>query len=267
MTQKDFIKKLQTELNEKGEKLKVDGVFGPKTAAALEKYNLDIELIGNDMTPPKDIVTPEKITKPTIVVVKGVRFKDRGKYRTRSGMFKGMTLHYAVCSRSQKGALGTLSYLAQQGFGCMTMDDQGVIYIPEGFDVFKSWGYHSGVSKWKEFTSVSDYFAGMEVACWGRNPPSSVPDSEIRNVTTKQGYVVAGKYQMFTKEQEESFINFCLWAKQNNPEFDFDYIAGHDELRREAGKLGDKQDPGGSLSMTMPQLRDILKKKYKELVG
>ena len=28
-----------------------------------------------------------------------------------------------------------------------------------------------------------------------------------------------------------------------------------DELRKEAGKLGDKQDAGGSLSMTMPKLR------------
>jgi len=42
-----------------------------------------------------------------------------------------------------------------------------------------------------------------------------------------------------------------------NPEFRADWVAGHDEV-----SPGRKSDPGGSLSMTMPQFRYMLKKKY-----
>lgn len=42
MTEKDFIKALQTALNSRGEKLTVDGDLGSKTRAALLKYHIDI---------------------------------------------------------------------------------------------------------------------------------------------------------------------------------------------------------------------------------
>jgi hypothetical protein len=29
----------------------------------------------------------------------------------------------------------------------MVMDENGIIYIPKNFDIFKNWGNHSGVSK------------------------------------------------------------------------------------------------------------------------
>ena len=65
--------------------------------------------------------------------------------------------------------------------------------------------------------------------------------------------------QAFTEAQEKALINFILWAKSKNPNFSLDNVVGHDELRREAGKLGDKQDPGGSLSMPMPEFRKHVK--------
>lgn len=42
MTYKELIRKLQTELNRLGETLKVDGDFGPKTQAALAKYDVNL---------------------------------------------------------------------------------------------------------------------------------------------------------------------------------------------------------------------------------
>lgn len=42
MTKKDLVKKLQAELNRLGEELKVDGEFGPKTAAALADYDVNL---------------------------------------------------------------------------------------------------------------------------------------------------------------------------------------------------------------------------------
>lgn len=270
MNQQEINKLIQQAMNKKSESLKVDGDFGPKTQAAAEKYDFHIEAIKDDMTPivPPPIVLPpvEKpdqeqfvVTEPKFVVIKGVKFKDRGQYKTKSGMFSGLVVHYTVSGNSEKSAKGVVEWLAGQGYGCMVMDLNGVIYVPEGFGYMTDYGYHAGVSKWGDRSSVSDVFAGMEICCWGRN--SKV--GPFREVTTQQGYVVAGTYQQYTEAQEKSLINFCLWAKKHNPEFSLDNVVGHDEIRREAGKLGDKQDPGGSLSMTMPQLRELLKKQYK----
>ena len=263
MNQQEINKLIQESMNKKGESLKVDGDFGPKTQAAAEKYDFHIEAVKDDMTPEEPIDKPEYepflVTEPKFVVIKGVRFKDRGHYKTPSGKFSGLVVHYTVSGNSERSAKGVVEWLAGQGYGCMVMDLNGVIYLPEGFAYMTDYGYHAGVSKWGDRSSVSDIFCGLEICSWGRNSPASVPENEIRTVTTEQGYVVAGRYQKYTEAQEKSLINFCLWAKSLNTEFSFDNIVGHDEIRREAGKLGDKQDPGGSLSMTMPQLRNLLK--------
>lgn len=255
MTYKELTKIIQAALNKEGENLVVDGVWGNKTQAAFDKYQIDF--LKDNMTPPV-IDIKQDYFEPVFVFHNDISFKNRGNYKTSSGKFKGLTVHYTVSGRSPASAKSVLKYLSSQGYMCMVMDENGHIHIPKGFDVMKHWGYHSGVSKWKGRSSVSDIFAGMEICCWGRNPPSSVPASEIRTVTTAQGYVVAGKYQKYTLAQEKHLINFILWAKANNSEFDIAQVAGHDELRKEAGKLGDKQDPGGSLSMTMPQLRKLV---------
>lgn len=230
---------------------------------ALDQMQILSDLLGEPMPDKYKTEEPERpnvaIKTPEFVVVKGVSFKNRGKYKTTSGMFKGLTVHYTVSGDSPKGVIG---WLAEQGYGCMTMGYDGKIYIPENFDPLTHWGYHSGVSSWKGFSSVSDRFAGMEICNWGLN--SKV--GPYRTVTTKEGYIVAGKYQAYTPEQEAALINFCLWAKLNNKEFDFDFVAGHDELRKDAGKLGDKQDPGGSLSVPMPKFRELLKTSYAKLM-
>ena len=255
MNQKQFNKLIQKAMNKKGESLVVDGDYGPKTEAAASKYFFEVEALKDDMTPSmpeKPEVPLSKETEPIFKVVYGVKYKERGNYQTDSGMFSGLVVHYTV---SGNAPTGVVNWLAEQGYGCMVMDYSGVIYIPEDFDVLKSWGYHAGVSKWNGRSSVSDIFCGLEICNWGLN--SKV--GPFRTVTTEQGYVVAGTYQQYTEAQEKSLINFCLWAKKHNPEFSFDNVVGHDELRREAGRLGDKQDPSGSLSMTMPQLRNLLK--------
>lgn len=255
MNQKQINKLIQKAMNKKGESLVVDGAWGPKTEVAASKYFFEVEALKDDMTPEILPTLPQaNVDTPIFKIVKGVKYKDRGNYNTDSGMFSGLTVHYTV---SGNAPTGVVNYLAEQGYGCMVMDYDGVIYIPEDFDVLKSWGYHSGVSKWNGRSSVSDVFAGLEICCWGLN--SKV--GPFREVTTDQGYVVSGKYQQYTEAQEKSLIDFCLWAKNRNPEFSFDNVVGHDELRREAGRIGDKQDPGGSLSMTMPQLRELLKRQ------
>jgi N-acetyl-anhydromuramyl-L-alanine amidase AmpD len=99
----------------------------------------------------------------------------------------------------------------------------------------------------------------MEVCNWGKN--STV--GPFREVNKAEGYIVSGKYQSFTKAQEAALINFILWAKTKNKTFDLDYVVGHDELRAEAGKRGDKSDPGGSLRYLCPLLGHRLRQKQR----
>jgi N-acetyl-anhydromuramyl-L-alanine amidase AmpD len=198
------------------------------------------------------------ITEPEFVVVRGTRFANKRNYRTSGGRFSGLVVHYTVSGRTAQNAINVLKYLARINLGCMVMDEDGKIYIPENFDILREWSSHAGVSKWGNLTSVSQYFAGMEICCWGRN--SSVgPFRE----TKAQANMIAGKYQTYTEAQEKALTNFILWALKRNPEFKIDNVVGHDELRTAAGRHGDKQDPGASLSMTMPAYRDQLKRLAK----
>ncbi len=216
-----------------------------------------IEVDRPTVTPP-NVVAP-KFEEPNFVVVKGVRFKNQKNYNTASKKFEGLVVHYTVSGRTASSAKAVLQWLSDSNLGCMVMDENGLIYIPEGFDIFKHYSSHAGVSKWAGRSSVSQYFAGMEICCWGL---AQGKGGTYRKVTTKQGYVVAGNYQAFTEAQEKSLINFILWAKSKNPEFNLDNVVGHDELRREAGKLGDKADAGGSLSLPMPKYREYIKSQY-----
>lgn len=200
------------------------------------------------------------IVEPEFITVKGVRFKDRGAYKTPSGKFSGLVVHYTVSGRKASSARAVLDWLAKQGLGCMVMDEDGKIYIPEGFDVLRSWNHHAGVSKWGNLTSVSSHFAGMEICCWGKGSKEG-PFRESKG----EANIIAGKYQAYTEGQEKSLLNFILWARTKNPEFKIENVVGHDELRTAAGKHGDKQDPGASLSMTMPAFREHVKKSEEAL--
>ena len=260
-----LIKRTQEAMNKKGSNLLVDGKWGPITAKEADKFQISIEVqpnpIDNPDTGHNDNTGEPIVLEPTIVVLNNIEFKNRGNYVTPSGKFKGLTIHSTESGRSANAAKNVVAYLKSKGYGCMVMDENGIIYIPKNFDIFKNWGNHSGVSKWKEITNVSNKFAGMEVCNWGKN--STV--GPFREVNKAEGYIVSGKYQSFTKAQEAALINFILWAKTKNKTFDLDNVVGHDELRAEAGKRGDKSDPGGSLSVPMSAFRAQIKAKAAAL--
>lgn len=193
-------------------------------------------------------------TEPVFRVVKGVRFKTTS-YRTASGRFEGLVVHYTVSGRKEKNARGVVSYLASKGYGCMVMDEDGVIYIPEGFDVFRSAAAHAGDSAWNGRRGLNYYYAGMEICCWGKDSKEG-PFRESKG----EANIISGRYQAYTEAQEKALSNFILWARARNPEFKLENVCGHDEARAAIGKRGDKADPGASLSMTMPAYREHLKK-------
>jgi hypothetical protein len=76
---------------------------------------------------------------------------------------------------------------------------------------------------------------------------------------------VSGRYEAYTAIQEQKLIKLCLWYKEMEPKiFSFDNVLGHDECTQLAGQGSRKNDPGGSLSMTMPEFRALLKKLWDE---
>lgn len=201
----------------------------------------------------------EEIQDPIFVKLKDVHYKET-RYNTKSKMAEGLVVHYTVSGRSSKNAIGVLKYLASQNLGCMVMDEDGIIYVPESFDVMRDAAAHAGVSKWNGHSGLNDEFAGIEICGWGRSNTKDEPKGRTVEVPKQNENMFKGWYQPFTPKQEKALKNLCYWMKKQNPSFKFENVCGHDEARIEAGKPGDKQDPGGSLSMTMPSFRkNVLK--------
>lgn len=155
----------------------------------------------------------------------------------------------------------------------------GQVY--QNFDLNR-WGYHAGESSHPKLgKSVSKYLVGIEICNAGKvrqidektfrpwfndplhyqqehepiprgvpNPARDLPPEQVRHVERFQNRE-AGWYHRYTVEQEKALIELLLWLKTNAPGiFDFEFVLGHDEV-----SPGRKNDPGGALSMTMPDLR------------
>lgn len=220
------------------------------------------------IAPPPD----EEPERPSAVVVdqypnivKGdFDVKTHGQYRTKTGEAEGLVVHFTA---GRYDADATLKYLSRQGLGCMVMDQFGnIIMAPNQYENPKLVAYHAGKSSWKGKTSVSYYFAGMEICCAGLLDSKGkawygeqIQAADVRKVEKKDN-VAAGLYHKFLPAQEKALMDYCLMQLRLNPMFKIENVVGHDEV-----SPGRKTDPGGSLSMTMPEFRELLTKKAKEL--
>lgn len=196
--------------------------------------------------------TAQKIDLPT-----------KGSFR--KGYPEGLVVHFTAGQCDDEGDMvGTMNWGKGEGLAFWGIGPTGKLY--EGHRLNR-WGHHAGSSKWPSLgSSLSQYLLGVEIASAGRLDSSrkswfgkTYPESKTRTVKAEAN-IAAGTYLKYTSEQEETLIEFCLWLKRNNPEvFSFDLVLGHDEIAP-----GRKNDPGGALSMTMPQFRALLKKRYAE---
>jgi hypothetical protein len=217
-------------------------------------------------------------SEPKIEIVDIPSILGHGKYSTPSGRAKGLVQHYTA-GHISNGASGVLSMLKSLGnrqgrLGCFGMDEQGVIYVPRSLGWTQK-GYHAGVSKWKNVIGMNSHLYGIEVcnpgklvASGGKWYPyfavgkegSAVPTSRLRTWTSNTpsgsdhyGKQSKGTYMAFTEAQEKALINFSLWQKKVNPEYNFDWVVGHDEISGSG-----KSDPGACLSMPMAEWRKLL---------
>ncbi|MCI5119470.1 MAG: hypothetical protein D3913_16340, partial [Candidatus Electrothrix sp. LOE1_4_5] len=87
-----------------------------------------------------------------------------------------------------------------------------------------------------------------------------IPSDEVRwfdgGTNQKEGY-----YHKFSEAQEKSLIDLVMWLNAAYDSFSIDNVVGHDEIRAA------KNDPGGSLSMSMTDFRVKLYREWDKRGG
>jgi hypothetical protein len=219
----------------------------------------------------KTLIEPDRETDrkmrgydvPEIIDV-DVFVKTHGKYLTDSGQAKGLVVH-STAGRYENGrqdAINTLTSLAKRGLGCFVMDYNGQIYKAKNQSM-NDIAYHAGKSGYLGFKGMSRYCYGMEICNAGKLDNkgntwygTTTPKLERRAIADQNQNQKWGTYHKFSAAQQESLVNFVLWQLDINPEFTLDLNIGHDECAPDR-----KTDPGGSLSMTMPAFRTMIRQQ------
>lgn len=198
----------------------------------------------------------------------------RGAYP--SGYPQGAIVHFTA---GGPDGLNAVKGGIRDGFCFFVIAPDGTVF--QNFDLDR-WGYHAGKSTHQKLgNSVSRFLAGIEVCSAGRlrqldagtfrpwfndphyyqqvhepippgvpNPSRDLRADAVRFVERRHNRE-AGWYHKYTAEQEQALTTLLLWLKQNAPDiFNFEFVLGHDEV-----SPGRKNDPGGALSMTMPEYR------------
>lgn len=185
---------------------------------------------------------------------------DRGEYP--QGYPQGAVVHYTGGSPRRR-LRDAIDWMLKKRYGYFVIDQHGE--VSQNFPLNR-WGCHAGKSFWPLIgKDVSRKLVGIEVCCPGKLESDLSPsfsdnpyDPSLTRQSPKVDNIQAGVYYKFTAKQEESLEKLILWLKSNNPDvFKFSFVLGHDEVSPKR-----KQDPGASLSCTMPAFRSKLRQKY-----
>lgn len=243
---------------------------------------IDAEPLNEDR--PVDISGKELCFYSPYIKNLNYKTKTHGAYITVDGKPKMIVIHYTASQTWDKTpeqqAAGILSWFEKCGLGSLVMATDGQIYKSYEHDL-ENVTMHTGKSYWEHAPgdkNIHWYGIGIEVCNAGlvgktRNgyhPAWHYKEWNIKNELLKgkepvqmnvrefvsHGKQKTGYYHLFSKEQEASLVNFCVWACQHWG-IDPKNIVGHDEI----DVSNKKSDPGGSLSMTMDQFRKTIVKK------
>lgn len=205
--------------------------------------------------------------------VSDVEMKTYTKYK--NGWPVGAVVHFTA-GRYEGGinkALDSIKDGAKNGLAFLCIGNDGGIAQGHSID---EWGSHAGRSGWPGLgEAVSSKLIGIEMNNAGKLTKKAdgkfyswfgteIPEENVRFVTEKTYGCPEGYYHKYTKEQEDSLIELIMWLKFQRPDvFNLDFVLGHHEV---AGRIGigyfRKNDPGGSLSCSMPEFRSRLESEY-----
>jgi len=196
---------------------------------------------------------------------------DVGMKKMWSNPPKGLIVHYhSGHADNRLNSPSVMEYNAKR-FYYHCLEEDGTLYSPKVLDndgkkitSFYTHGAHCGTKHHRDHIGLEIINSGKlreedgKYLTWF---DKEIPGERVR-LSHEKHNVKKGFYEMFTKEQEKALIGLCLYLKEHYPNFSFDNVKGHDEVAP-----GYKQDPGGSLSLTMPEFRKLLKKIWKEQNG
>lgn len=231
------------------------------------------------------------------------KMRERGSYAGGDGP-RGAVVHFTA-GRYENGledAKRCIDGGIENGYSYLCIARTGELV--QAHDIMK-WGYHAGESAWKLpvkratwkiVGGVSDDLIGIEMNCAGRLGkvgnhyypywefddnkakdggsltfnPKPIPDDQVRFISkdlAKAWNCPWGYYHKYSAEQEETLIKTLLWLYVNSEPFKIDAILGHHEVSGIPGiGFWRKNDPGGSLSMPMSELREYLEENRHELI-
>lgn len=276
MTLKEYTKLLQTALKAKGETLAVDGDFGPRTTAISDKYDVELNLIKKVVNNP---------------VPKGLLWYPKAKIHSKAMKAAGTFMYnypvlivvHFTAGRFENGAQNAFDAINDgiaNGYNYMCIANEGTVVQASPLN---KWGYHAGESSWSKYLpkwvsgSVSDESVGIEMNNAGKLEKTSdgryktwfgtyIPADKVRYVTQAEWGCPTGYYHMYEPAQEAALVDLCVWLIKNDPNgiLNENHIVGHHEV---AGLLGigrwRKNDPGGSLSMSMDNFRKLIGEKLR----
>jgi len=253
-------------------------IYGPSKAEKIVAKNPPVVV---NAPAPKPEYFVHKLWVPFATPVSPY-MKSRGTYAKKYP--RGVVVHFTA-GRYKGGkdkARDTMKNGRGNGFAFMCISHGEDATLFQGLPL-DQWGYHAGESAWKGLLgTVSDDLVGIEMNCAGKltkvgekfypywafdkkgrlfDLDEEIPASDVRYVTEAEYGCPTGFYHKYSKAQETVLINTLVWLKNNDDKgvFDVNFILGHHEV---AGLLGIKKwrknDPGGSLSMPMQQLRKIV---------
>lgn len=169
--------------------------------------------------------------------------------------------------------------------GNKLMRDTGMLYllIDQDGKVAQSnplnqHGYHGGASSWPGLSgNVSDDLVGIEIQCAGKLTEhqghyypwwdqgkhlesNRIHPSEVVYMP-KADNIQPGYYHLYTEAQMYALRKLICWLHLNHPSvFELKYVLGHDEVAPNR-----KNDPGGSLGMTMPKFRELIQRDVETI--
>jgi hypothetical protein len=214
--------------------------------------------------------------------VEDLRMRTRGKYK--KGFPQGAVVHFTAGRSRDKDKCGRGRSPIEQGIRGVrsAVDNRSYVYfvIDRDGNVFQNfplneWGYHAGSSSYPGLPgSVSDELVGIEIQNAGKlekvkdgvwkawftktsKGDGYFYEDEVRHTEGKANQK-KGTYHKYSKKQEEALLELLEWMyDEGRGVFDYELVVGHDEVAPSR-----KNDPGASLSMTMPELRALLKKQF-----
>jgi len=182
--------------------------------------------------------------------------------RMSAGAMEGGPVGITIHDLASRDVEASIKYLYGSGLGYHAIIGRGGEFVQTCY--FSHKVNHAGASTWNG-NSPNRTHVSVALACWGEVAEAAggfiswakkeVPASEVKERTGNLDSI-ARHWDAATAEQEATLMAFLKWAVKNgiSPK----NICGHDEA---AIPFGRKNDPGGVLSVTMPELRTRLQSR------